>query len=140
MFASASGVADCPRMAWARSPGRSSVPAKISTETTRRVPTPSARRWATSFKTGCSPRRRRSDEIKLLATAQSAEHRGGHQAVDLGPAAEQHVVEHRDDLAAVLVHHHLQVVVHLLALVGHELALRLEQQLVELRPLPERLV
>ena len=62
---------------------------------------------------------------QVLAAAQAGEHGRLDQTVDLRARAEQHVVEHGDHLPTVLVHHELEVVVHLLALGGVELAARL---------------
>ena len=42
MEATASGVAPCPRIAWAKSPGSASMAAKMTMLTTRSVTTPSA--------------------------------------------------------------------------------------------------
>ena len=51
-LASATGVADWPRMDCATSPGRICVPTKISTETASSRRMPSAMRWAMSFRMG----------------------------------------------------------------------------------------
>src|SRR5918995_5459247 len=138
MFSTARGVAVWPSTAWATSPGRISVATKMTTEAAQMVSSPSASRRRTRRTSAAMTGR--SGEVDLLRDAQAGQHRGFHETVQVVDRAEQEIVEHRDDLAAVLRHHALQLGVHLLALVEVELAARLPQQLVEVLAFPERLV
>ena len=61
----ADGVAEWPRMAMAALPGRTWVAAKITTETTHNVTTPSATRWTRSLTIGCGAR---APLLRLLMT------------------------------------------------------------------------
>src|SRR5690606_29021475 len=103
-LATASGVADCPRIEAATSPGRISVPAKISTDTASRRRRPSAMRWAISFSTWPTPSCPRSCLVQPDADCRAQI--GGFMvrvldpALDLLAARVEEIVEHRQDQAA----------------------------------------
>src|SRR5919106_7090669 len=128
MFSTAAGVACCPRTAVATSPGRISVATKMTTEAAHAVTRPRASRRAISLA--------RLDkgpilfEPDLFRDPEPGQHRRLDEAVEvlLGPI--QVVVEHRDDFAAILPDHALELGVHLLALVDVEGAPRFFEKLI----------
>src|SRR5690554_4021150 len=106
-FSSACGVAACPRIELATSPGRTSVPAKISTEAAKSRRMPSAIRWAISLITGCPPNGRlRSGLVEPDAgrRPQVGCFMVGipHPALDLFAASVEEVIEHGQDQAALI--------------------------------------
>src|SRR5690606_40784732 len=106
-FSSACGVAACPRIELATSPGRTSVPAKISTEAAKSRRMPSAMRWAISLITGCPPNGRlRSGLVEPDAgrRPQVGCFMVGipHPAPDRFAASVADVIEHGQDQAALI--------------------------------------
>src|SRR5690606_25535756 len=112
-FSSAWGVADWPRIDAATSPGRISVPAKMSTDTANSSMMPSATRWAISLRI-CIGR-----SALLQPDAGGRPQVGGFMvrvtdpALDLFAPCVEEVVEHRQDQPTIVANLQRRVLVKL---------------------------
>src|SRR5690554_1963067 len=130
-LASACSVAPCPRMACATSPGRISVPMKISTVAANSKRRPSARRWITSFRTGCIPPLPHRPATDRGLRVHQFGVRVGLPAGDGVVMSVDEIVEHRADQAAIVAHDLPGLAVKRLAPVKIQFAPRLRDQPVE---------